>query len=324
MTAVLSVTNLSVHFDVAHGSVRALHRVSLDVRSGEILGLVGESGSGKTTFGYTALGLLPPNARVSGRVVLDGVDLLAGGEASLAAHRWTDLAMVFQGAMNVMNPVQRVGRQITEVLEFHRICEGEAAHRRSRELLDSVGLSEHVARQYPHELSGGMKQRAVIAMAIACRPRILIADEPTTALDVIAQAQVLTVLEQLARDEDLAVVLISHDLGVISRVCGRAGVLYGGELVETGPVESLYVEPRHHYTADLYRSSELDLDISELPTIEPGTSLTPSESCVYVKSCASMTDLCATRKPLLTVCAEDHGVACHHPRRVHDGEVTRP
>src|SRR6266516_5612958 len=192
---------------------------------------------------------------VAGRVLLNGIDILAGGEESIRPHRWVDLAIVFQGAMNALNPVKTVGSQIIEVLELHERARGRDARVRTSELLESVGIPADRAERFPHEFSGGMRQRAAIAMALACNPSVLIADEPTTALDVMVQAQILEVLDGLCRDFGLALVLVSHDLPVVAQLCGRGGVMYAGEIVEEGPVEALFHDPRHPYTRLLFAAT---------------------------------------------------------------------
>src|SRR5204862_4878292 len=191
----------------------------------------------------------------AGEVLVDGRNILAGGEDSVRGHRWKDVAMVFQGAMNAMNPVKKIGWQIAEPMAFHGIAQGAAARRRAGELLELVGIPASAAERYPHELSGGMRQRASIAMALACQPKILLADEPTTALDVMVQAQILELLVGLAKDLGLALVLVTHDLPVIAQVCQRAAVMYAGEIVESGPIDDLFPSPRHPYTRLLFAAT---------------------------------------------------------------------
>jgi len=252
----LEVDGLSVSFRGDDGRhLVAVDGASLAVAPGERLGLVGESGCGKTTTLLALMGLLPPNAVVGGRVLLDGVDLLAEGERSARRHRWVDVAMVFQGSMTAFNPVQTVGRQIVEAIELHGLARGRAAWTRAEELLERVGLPGDRARRYPHELSGGMRQRAGLAMALSCEPRLLLADEPTTALDVMVQAQVLDLLERLTRELGLALVLVTHDLGVVAETCERAAVMQAGRIVEEGAVRDLYHRPAHPHTAALFAAT---------------------------------------------------------------------
>ena len=201
------------------------------------------------------MGLLPPIASVAGEVVLEGENILERGEDTVSPHRWKDVAMVFQGAMNAFNPVKRVGDQIAEPMALHEIAEGKDAKQRVGELLELVGIPAARADRYPHEFSGGMRQRAAIAMALACKPKVLLADEPTTALDVMVQAQILELLVALSDDFGLALVLVTHDLPVVAQVCERAAVMYAGEIVESGPTEALFHTPRHPYTRLLFAAT---------------------------------------------------------------------
>ena len=256
MSSLLEVEGLHVWFEPPHAApVHAVQGVSFELTAGERFGLVGESGCGKTTTILALMGLLPPNATLAGEVRIDGTNILAGGEDSVRPFRWKDIAMVFQGAMNALNPVKKVGWQIAEPMAFHGVAEGKAALKRAGELLELVGIPARSANRYPHEFSGGMRQRASIAMALACEPRILLADEPTTALDVMVQAQILELLTRLADELGLAVILVTHDLPVVAQVCNRAAVMYAGEIAETGPMEELYHNPRHPYTRMLFAAT---------------------------------------------------------------------
>jgi len=255
----LELVDLNVWFDPrdhrAGNPIHTVKNVSLQVAPGERVGLVGESGCGKTTIISAAMGLLPASATVGGEVRLDGRNIIEHGESGIRPYRWTDIAMVFQGAMSAFNPVKTVGWQIREALSVHGIARGKAAVHRTRELLDLVGLPPDSATRYPHQLSGGMKQRAVIAMALACEPKVLLADEPTTALDVVVQDQVLRLLVRLSTELDLALVLVTHDLGVVAQACTRAAVMRAGEIVEDGDVEDLYLRPRQRYTRALFEAT---------------------------------------------------------------------
>lgn len=255
----LEFVDLNVWFDPRdHRHSNTIHTVknlSLTVAPGERVGLVGESGCGKTTTILAAMGLLPASATVGGEVRVGGLNVIERGEAGIRGHRWTDIAMVFQGAMSAFNPVKTVGWQIREALQVHGIARGRAAAERTRELLDLVGLPQGSDAKYPHQLSGGMKQRAVIAMALACEPKVLLADEPTTALDVVVQDQVLRLLVRLSQDLGLALVLVTHDLGVVAQACTRAAVMRDGEIVEQGPVDDLYRRPAHPYTRALFEAT---------------------------------------------------------------------
>src|SRR5215467_1035975 len=256
MTSLLEVDHLHVWFDMPRGGqVHAVQGVNFELQPGERFGLVGESGCGKTTTVLALMGLLPPNASLAGQVRLDGKNILAGGEDTVRPYRWKDIAMVFQGAMNALNPVKKVGWQIAEPMAFHEVAEGKAALKRAGELLELVGIPARAARRYPHEFSGGMRQRASIAMALACDPKILLADEPTTALDVMVQAQILELLTRLSDELGLGVILVTHDLPVVAQVCERAAVMYAGEIVEAGSTDALYHTPRHPYTRLLFAAT---------------------------------------------------------------------
>jgi peptide/nickel transport system ATP-binding protein len=313
-TPLLQVEDLHVWFDLADGGeLHAVQGVGLSLEPGERLGLVGESGCGKTTTALAIMGLLPPSASVAGRVLIDGNDILAGGEAAMRPHRWVDVAIVFQGAMNALNPVRTIGEQIVESLELHGRARGTAARTRTAELLEAVGIPAGRAARYPHELSGGMRQRAAIAMALSCNPRVLIADEPTTALDVMVQAQILELLDTLCRDFGLALVLVTHDLPVVAQLCDRCAVMYAGEIVERGPLELLYHSPGHPYSRMLFAASpdlsELDEPVLSIPGAPPRLDR-PIEGCPFRPRCDSAFSACTERPSLLEV-GTDHAAACH-------------
>ena len=310
----LQVEDLHVWFDLeGGGELHAVQGVNFSLEPGERLGLVGESGCGTTTTALAIMGLLPPSASVSGSVLLDGQDILAGGEAAIRPHRWVDVAIVFQGAMNSLNPVRRIGDQIVEALELHGLAKGETARARTAELLESVGIPAGRASRYPHELSGGMRQRAAIAMALSCNPKVLIADEPTTALDVMVQAQILELLDGLCRDFDLALVLVTHDLPVVAQLCDRCAVMYAGEIVERGPLETLYHEPGHPYTRMLFAASP-DLGMGDEPVLSiPGAPPRldrPIAGCPFRPRCDSAFAACDAR-PSLSPVGAGHDAACH-------------
>ena len=286
---------------------------NLTLARGERMGLVGESGCGKTTLSLALMGLLPHNASVAGRVLLDGEDILADGEETVRPHRWRDIAMVFQGAMNAFNPVQRIGNQIVEAMELHHRAEGRAAHARCGELLELVGIRAERARRFPHEFSGGMRQRAAIAMALACDPQVLLADEPTTALDVMVQAQILQLLTQLSDDLGLAIVLITHDLPIVAQTCQSAAVMYAGRIAERGPTVALHDAPRHPYTRMLFAATP-DLGgtagVSSIPGAPPRLDR-PLVACPFAPRCDSAFDACRERRPPLVAVGEGHLAACH-------------
>jgi peptide/nickel transport system ATP-binding protein len=313
-TPLLQVEDLHVWFDLeGGGELHAVQGVDLSLEPGERLGLVGESGCGKTTTALAIMGLLPPSASVSGRVLIDGKDILAGGESAMRPHRWVDIAIVFQGAMNALNPVRTIGEQIVESLELHDRAKGATARARTAELLEAVGIPAGRASRFPHELSGGMRQRAAIAMALSCNPRVLIADEPTTALDVMVQAQILELLDGLCRDFGLALVLVTHDLPVVAQLCDRCAVMYAGEIVERGPLELLYHSPGHPYSRMLFAASPdlagLDEPVLSIPGAPPRLDR-PIDGCPFRPRCDSAFGACVVR-PGLEPVAADHEAACH-------------
>jgi peptide/nickel transport system ATP-binding protein len=314
MSALLELEDLHVWFDLGDGrELHAVQGVSVSLDSGQRLGLVGESGCGKTTTVLGMLGLLPPSASVSGRVLLNGRDILAGGEDTIRPHRWTDLAIVFQGAMNALNPVQSVSAQIVEALEVHERASGKAARTRAGELLESVGIPRDRGERFPHEFSGGMRQRAAIAMALACDPSVLVADEPTTALDVMVQAQILELLDALCRDFGLALMLVTHDLPVVAQLCDRAAVMYAGEIVERGPVDALFHEPRHPYTRLLFAATP-DLQGNGAPVSIPGAPPRldrPLQGCPFHPRCDRAFSRCITEPPVLRALGGERAAACH-------------
>jgi peptide/nickel transport system ATP-binding protein len=312
--ALLEVEDLHVWFDLPNGrKLHAVQGVSFGVEPGTRLGMVGESGCGKTTTILALMGLLPPTATVSGRVLLDGVNVLERGEETVSRHRWKDIAMVFQGAMNAFDPVKRIGDQIAEPMELHGSASGREAAGRVRELLETVGISPTRARSYPHELSGGMRQRAAIAMALACSPRVLLADEPTTALDVMVQAQVLDLLTYLSNELGLALVFVTHDLPIVAQTCTRAAVMYAGRIVEQGPTEALYHETRHPYTRMLWAATpDLDADeeVLSIPGVPPRLDA-ELQGCPFAPRCYLAAARCTTDRPELESVGEEHVSACH-------------
>jgi peptide/nickel transport system ATP-binding protein len=248
----LQIRDLSVVYRTANGPLPAVRGANLTVEAGQCVGLAGESGCGKSTLASTVLRLQPASAELGGQVLVDGEDVLTMRWGALRALRWAGASMVFQGASHSLNPVRRVGQQIAEPIRLHEpLVSAGDANRRVAELLEQVGLPRSRADAYPHQLSGGQRQRVMIAMALACRPRLVIADEPTTALDVMVQAQVLTLLTDLVRDLDIGMLLISHDLSVLGATCDRVAVMYAGRVVEHGPAAEVFTDPAHPYTAAL-------------------------------------------------------------------------
>ena len=249
--SVLSVRDLEVTYSTQAGALPAVRGVSLDIDKGEVLGLAGESGCGKSTVVNAILRLLPPGAVTTGQVLLNDEDVLTMKPGRLRAVRWTGASVVFQGAMHALNPVQRIGDQLAEAVVIHRMSGQKESLVRAGDLLEKVGLPPRRLRDYAHELSGGQKQRVMIAMALACNPSLIIADEPTTALDVMVQAQVLSLLNELQHEMGLAMLFITHDLSVLVEVCDRLAIMYAGKIVEEGPSAAVFGKPAHPYTTAL-------------------------------------------------------------------------
>ena len=323
MSRLLDVRDLNVWFDLGEGeTLHAVQNASFTMDTGRRFGLVGESGCGKTTTILALMGLLPPSAEVSGQVILEGEDILAEGEKTIRAHRWNDIAMIFQGAMNALNPVHRVGAQIVEAMEFHHVAEGGAAEKRAGELLDMVGIPADRAKRYPHELSGGMRQRAAIAMSLACDPKLLLADEPTTALDVMVQAQILELLIGLTDELGLALILVTHDLPAVAEVCVDAAVMYAGEIVEMGSMDTLFHDPRHPYTRLLFAATpDLygDEDVISIPGAPPRLDQ-PIIGCPFAPRCDSTFEHCRQVSPRLIEVTPGRSAACH----LNDPKVKKP
>jgi peptide/nickel transport system ATP-binding protein len=312
----LEVDHLSVRFRMASGpSVKPVEDVSFRLDDGEALGIAGESGCGKTTTALSLLRLLPANGRISaGSVKLFGIDLVPKTEVQLARYRWREISMVFQGAMNALNPVRRIGDQIAEPIEVRLGQPHDAALRRAGELLELVGIPSQRAAAYPHELSGGMRQRAMIAMALACDPAIVIGDEPTTALDVMVQAQILALLERLRRDLGLSLILITHDLSVIAETCDRVMVMYAGKVAEEGPVRRVFTAPRHPYTAKLlsaFPNIRADRRTFEVIPGSPPDLRTPPPGCRFAPRCAQAMPQCTVEVPPEVRFSDGVRVACH-------------
>lgn len=299
---VLEIRDLRVIFDTPLGPLKAVRGIDLDVEEGELLGVVGESGSGKSVSFLAAMGLLPTRARVSGSVLLAGEQLIGSSEKYMRSVRGRMLSMIFQDPLSALNPVHRVGNQIAEMLLSHQDLSKRDAEKRAIELLDIVGIPQpnDRAQQFPHEFSGGMRQRVVIAIAIANNPKVLIADEPTTALDVTVQAQILEVIERVQERFGTAVVLITHDLGVIARVADRVNVMYAGRNVEQGTIDSLFDHPSHPYTRGLLASLPRG-DKQRLKPITgfPPNMLNPPSGCAFHTRCEFAADICKADLPEL-------------------------
>lgn len=317
-TPVLNVQDLVVELNSKQDIIRVVDGVSFSVGAGETLAILGESGSGKSVTGMSLMGLLPKRAthRVGGTVMLDGTDLLSCTPAQVEEIRAAGIAVVFQDALSALNPTMRIGDQIGELFRRRRGYSKADARAAAIELMEKVGIpgAASRARDYPHQLSGGMRQRVVIAMAVALNPRVLIADEPTTALDVTVQAQIMDLLASLQEDYGMAMLLVSHDLGVVADVADKVAVMYAGRIVEHGPLREVYDNPSHPYTRGLLESiPRMDLTASELPAI-PGTPPSPNAKppgCAFAPRCPIATDLCREIEPQLEVVADGHTSACH-------------
>jgi peptide/nickel transport system ATP-binding protein len=315
VTTLLEVRGLSVSYRTSDGPLPAVRGVDLEVAAGEVVGVAGESGCGKSTLASTVLRLQPKDASVSGTVAVSGADVLTMRWGDLRALRWAEASIVFQGALHSLNPVHRVGDQVAEPISLHEPGLGkEAVDQRVAEMLEQVGLPAARARAYPHQLSGGQRQRVMIAMALACRPRLIIADEPTTALDVMVQAQILTLLSELVRELGVGLLVISHDLSVLADICDRVAVMYAGRIVETGTAAEVFRDPLHPYAKALaeafprvgdpaarYAPAGLAGDPPDPRELPPG--------CSFAPRCPRAADACRQAEPPL-VEVDGRRVAC--------------
>jgi len=312
---VLEVKELITHYLTMEGTVRAVDDVSFDVGDGEIVGLAGESGCGKTTVALSIMRLLPQGGRIlKGKILLEGEDLTSKTDSEMNRIRWKKISIVFQGAMNALNPVLRVGDQISEAIVEKEITGKAEALKRVNELFELVGLDTSRIKDYPHEFSGGMRQRVMIAMALACNPRIVILDEPVTALDVIVQGKILDLVKDLQKKLNLAVILITHDLSVIAEICDKAAIMYAGKIVEYGQILDIYKNPKHPYTEGL---------ISAFPSIagekrrfvsipgEPPDLINPPSGCRFHPRCSYAMDICHEKEPPSVDVGEGHISACY-------------
>ncbi len=323
MTPILEVRNLSIDYMDDHDApMHAVDDVSFQVHKGRSLALVGESGCGKTTTMLALLRLLPAEGRiVGGQILLNNVDLLRLSETEMRRVRWRQIALIFQGAMNALNPVRKVGDQIAEAVTLHSHADQQDARRRVAELMEMVGIAPERASQYPHQFSGGMRQRAMIAMALACKPDILIADEPTTALDVMIQAQILDLLQQLQAQLGLSVVLVTHDLGVVAELCDDVLIMYGGKVAEYGDVDTIFNQPQHPYTQRLLEAfpdvNAPTATLASIPGHPPPLNALPP-GCRFEPRCHRKGELCAAVTPAVREIKPGHLVACHY------AEATEP
>ena len=317
MSRLLEVNNLHVQIKTQHGVVQAVRGVNFHLDRRETLAIVGESGSGKSISVKSIMGLLPKNGKVTeGSILMEGKDLAKYSERQMQSVRGSEISMIFQDPMTSLNPTMTVGKQIVEVLKEHRKDMSRAQMKaRAVELISLVGISNPEARfgQYPHQLSGGMRQRIVIAIALACDPKILIADEPTTALDVTIQAQILDLMKDLQKKIETSIIIITHNLGVVANIADRVAVMYGGQLVETGDVRELFYETGHPYTKGLLASIPKATDKGNTLMAIPGTPpdlMDPPKGCPFAARCSKTMRVCQEYPPEDTVCSESHHVRC--------------
>ena len=314
---ILQVEELTTHYRTQRGWVRAAEGVSFNVDEGQALGLAGESGCGKSTVALSLLKILPSGGRIrKGKIIFDGQDLVPLSEAEMRKIRWKGISIVFQGAMNALNPVYKVGDQIAEAIKIHEhnVSRSETKERVAK-LFEMVGIEPSRADNYPHEFSGGMRQRALIAMALAANPKMLIGDEPGTALDVIVQAQTLRLLRDLRDRLGLSMILISHDLSIIAETCDKVAIMYAGKIVEYGDTNSLFKNPQHPYTQGLIKAfPSIKGERVRLTSIpgQPPDLLHPPAACRFHPRCPYIMDICKKEEPLLVEHTEkNHNVACH-------------
>ena len=314
----LEVKNLHVSFFTPAGEVKAVNGISYDVDYDEVMGIVGESGSGKSVEAYSIIGLLQsPGKVMEGSITLEGEDMLAKTPSEMVDYRGSQVAMIFQNPMTCLNPVYTIGNQLTEALRAHdKSISKEDADKRAMEMLEQVGINnvEKRMKQYPHELSGGMRQRVMIAMGLICHPKLLIADEPTTALDVTIQAQILELMKELQKKNHMGIIFITHNLGVVAEVCDKVSVMYAGKMVEQGPVDDIFYEPGHPYTMGLLRSMpRVDAESYErLIPIEgtPVDMLNPPEGCPFAPRCEHAMKVCLQKMPPYVELGDNHRAAC--------------
>ena len=334
MAKLLEIKDLHTYFFTEEGTVRAVDGVSWDLEEGETVGLVGESGCGKSVTALSIMRLIqdPPGRIVEGEILFDGEDLLKISESAMRKIRGNRISMVFQEPMTSLNPVMTIGHQLREAIQLHLGLGNKEASARAAQLLDQVGIPEAERRlgDYPHQFSGGMRQRGMIAMALSCNPRLLLADEPTTALDVTIQAQVLEIMSRLSKELGTAVVVITHNLGVIARYADRVNVMYAGKIVEQGTAADVFMRPRHPYTVGLMRSvPRLDAEEhTKLETIDgqPPLLIDPIPGCPFQPRCHWRIDRCSNELPMLEEKEEAHWAACwrnpqEDERTVAEGEI---
>ncbi len=313
----LRVEDLKIYYCMKRGECKAVEDISFNIEKGDSVGLVGESGCGKSTVAFSILRMLPfPGEIMDGKILLDNEDLVTLSEEQMRRYRWTKISMVFQGAMNALNPIIRVKDQITEAIRTHNpsISKSEAL-KSARELFKLVGMDPNRINNYPFEFSGGMKQRAMIVMALACNPKFLIADEPTTALDVTVQAQIMELLKKLVNDLGITLMLITHDLSVVAETCKKVIIMYAGKIVESGSVKEIFAQPLHPYSQGLIASipsieKSSNQSLASIPGSPPNL-LKPPTGCRFHPRCEYSQEVCRTEDPQIEELKKDHFVACH-------------
>ena len=310
---ILEVRDLRVYYSTKRGRVHAVDGVSFDLHAGETLGVVGETGCGKSTLGKSILGLLPPRTQVTGRLALRGRDLVGISEAELRRLRGEELALIFQDPMTRLDPLMTIREHFVETIRAHdRTVKANEAAERAANVLGSMGIPDNRLSHYPHEFSGGMRQRIMIALALVLKPKLLVADEPTTALDVIVEAQILDILRDLRRAYSMSLLLITHNLGIVAEVCDRVAVMYAGQFVEVGPVEAIFRRPIHPYTQGLLAST-ISMATKELRSIDglPPSLLTPPSGCRFHPRCPYAQDICTREEPAMVEYRPGQPAACH-------------
>lgn len=314
--SLLEIKDLEVQYITSDETICAVNGISFELEKGECLGLVGETGAGKTTTALSIIRLLstPPAMIKGGEILYNGKDLLQKSEKEMRSIRGNDITMIFQDPMTSLNPVKRVGEQIAEVIQLHQDCSKAEAYKQACEMLEKVGIRKERAEEFPHQFSGGMKQRVVIAIALACTPELLLADEPTTALDVTIQAQVIEMMVELRRQYQMSMLFITHDLGVVADICNKVAIMYAGEIVEYGLLDDIYLNPSHPYTIGLFGSvPSLTKDVERLSPI-PGLPPNPAnlpEGCKFHTRCPRATEKCKSIRPKAAQLGNGHIVMCH-------------
>jgi len=313
--ALLEVEGLRTYFKTQEGTLKAVDGVDFTLEKGHAMGLAGESGCGKTTAALSIMKLLPANGYIAGgKINFMGQDMARVTGEKLRAIRWRDISIVFQGAMNALNPVKRVGEQIAEPILLHEDVDKEVANKRVKELFELVGLNPNRVREYPHEFSGGMRQRVMIAMALACKPRLVIADEPTTALDVMIQAQILELMKTLQRELELAMIIISHDLSVLAETCETLCIMYAGKIVERADSVEVFRNPQHPYTRGLIAAFPNVKGERTMPGAiagNPPNMIAIKPGCRFADRCSLTKDICLNEAPTLIEVLPNHYAACH-------------